>query len=227
MSILLRRRSPLPSDTRGGHINLGYDFAESRFSIGAGLAGGMFNFNNNTDLDDPEIDLGIGGKLDAEVEIPELGKFGLVGSYFSGGRRNSEGLSAVVSGSITIGAYSTNKEVVWSLEDSDRNSDRFQDLDRNGDGFYDPGPGKGSDTSPPPSGNQDSNNGGFTDLDRNGDGFYDSWGEGWHNNHHANPRAWSYREKWWEWDPGAAVVWVILRLSRRNEHCGAAPRTAA
>ena len=40
-----------------------------------------------------------------------------------------------------------------------------------------------------------------------------SWGEGWHNNHHANPRAWSYRETWWEWDPGAAVVWVILRLS--------------
>ena len=22
-----------------------------------------------------------------------------------------------------------------------------------------------------------------------------SWGEGWHNNHHANPRAWSYRER--------------------------------
>lgn len=41
-----------------------------------------------------------------------------------------------------------------------------------------------------------------------------SWGEGWHNNHHANPRAWSYRERWWEWDPGAAVVWVIMRLSK-------------
>ena len=40
-----------------------------------------------------------------------------------------------------------------------------------------------------------------------------SWGEGWHNNHHAHPRAWSYRERWWEWDFGAAVVWMILRLS--------------
>ena len=28
-------------------------------------------------------------------------------------------------------------------------------------------------------------------------------------------RAWSYRERWWEWDPGAAVVWAILRLSGR------------
>ena len=40
-----------------------------------------------------------------------------------------------------------------------------------------------------------------------------SWGEGWHNNHHANPRAWSYRERWWELDPGAAVVWLILQVS--------------
>ena len=43
------------------------------------------------------------------------------------------------------------------------------------------------------------------------------WGDGWHNNHHANPRAWSYRERWWEWDPGAAVVWVILRLSNGRD----------
>ena len=52
------------------------------------------------------------------------------------------------------------------------------------------------------------------------------WGEGWHNNHHANPRAWSYREKWWEWDTGAAVVWVILRLSRRDSRRGLVSRGA-
>ena len=40
------------------------------------------------------------------------------------------------------------------------------------------------------------------------------WGEGWHNNHHANPRAWSYRERWWEWDIGATVVWVLMRFCR-------------
>ena len=49
-----------------------------------------------------------------------------------------------------------------------------------------------------------------------------SWGEGWHNNHHANPRAWSYRERWWEWDPGAAVVWAILWLSNRGAKPGGA-----
>ena len=43
-----------------------------------------------------------------------------------------------------------------------------------------------------------------------------SWGEGWHNNHHANPRAWSYRERWWEWDLGAVVVWAIVWLSSRG-----------
>ena len=46
------------------------------------------------------------------------------------------------------------------------------------------------------------------------------WGEGWHNNHHANPRAWSYRERWWEWDPGAVVVWVIVWLSTRGSNRG-------
>lgn len=27
-----------------------------------------------------------------------------------------------------------------------------------------------------------------------------TWGEGWHNNHHANPVNWSLSEKWWEVD---------------------------
>ena len=43
-----------------------------------------------------------------------------------------------------------------------------------------------------------------------------SWGGGRNNNYLANPRAWSYRERWWERDPGAAVVWVILGMPRRT-----------
>lgn len=43
------------------------------------------------------------------------------------------------------------------------------------------------------------------------------WGEGWHNNHHANPRSWNYGEKWWELDIGAGVVWLILKLSREPQ----------
>ncbi|MDR3521351.1 MAG: acyl-CoA desaturase [Acidocella sp.] len=33
-----------------------------------------------------------------------------------------------------------------------------------------------------------------------------AWGEGWHNNHHRNPRAWNLQTRWWELDPTA---WVI------------------
>lgn len=28
-----------------------------------------------------------------------------------------------------------------------------------------------------------------------------TFGEGWHNNHHAQPGNWHYGQKWWEWDP--------------------------
>lgn len=36
-------------------------------------------------------------------------------------------------------------------------------------------------------------------------------GEGWHNNHHAKPGAWSNWEKWWEWDLPACIIWVIKK----------------
>lgn len=36
-------------------------------------------------------------------------------------------------------------------------------------------------------------------------------GEGWHNNHHANPRAWNNQEKWWEIDPTAMIVKLIKK----------------
>jgi len=36
-------------------------------------------------------------------------------------------------------------------------------------------------------------------------------GEGWHNNHHAKPYAWSNWEKWWEWDIPAVVIRIIKK----------------
>ena len=48
-------------------------------------------------------------------------------------------------------------------------------------------------------------------------------GRGLAQQHHANPRAWSYRERWWEWDFGAAVVWAILRQSNQRNGHGAGP----
>jgi fatty-acid desaturase len=38
------------------------------------------------------------------------------------------------------------------------------------------------------------------------------WGEGWHNNHHANPKKWNFGERWWEIDSGA---WVIKLVSQK------------
>ena len=39
-------------------------------------------------------------------------------------------------------------------------------------------------------------------------GYY-SWGEGWHNNHHANPQQWNQRERWWEVDYAAQFIRLI------------------
>ena len=39
-------------------------------------------------------------------------------------------------------------------------------------------------------------------------------GEGWHNNHHHDPRSWSFRRRWWEIDPGALFVAAIRRGQR-------------
>jgi len=36
-------------------------------------------------------------------------------------------------------------------------------------------------------------------------------GEGWHNNHHAKPYAWSNWEKWWEWDIPSLIIKVIKK----------------
>lgn len=37
---------------------------------------------------------------------------------------------------------------------------------------------------------------------------YLTMGEGWHNNHHANPANWNFKRKWWEFD---ATGWIIER----------------
>lgn len=41
-------------------------------------------------------------------------------------------------------------------------------------------------------------------------GFF-GWGQGYHNNHHANPRTFNYGEKWFEFDPAKLLVYVIKR----------------
>jgi len=40
------------------------------------------------------------------------------------------------------------------------------------------------------------------------------WGEGWHNNHHARPRDWDFRQQWWEFDLGALVIRGIRAMER-------------
>jgi stearoyl-CoA desaturase (delta-9 desaturase) len=36
-------------------------------------------------------------------------------------------------------------------------------------------------------------------------------GEGWHNNHHANPGNYSNKERWWEFDPSGIIIALIKK----------------
>lgn len=45
-----------------------------------------------------------------------------------------------------------------------------------------------------------------------------SLGEGWHNNHHANGRNWNSQEKWWEFDPPAMVIRLIMKKDKDGSH---------
>lgn len=36
-------------------------------------------------------------------------------------------------------------------------------------------------------------------------------GDGWHNNHHANPGNWTTQEKWWELDPCGWIIYLIKK----------------
>jgi stearoyl-CoA desaturase (delta-9 desaturase) len=37
------------------------------------------------------------------------------------------------------------------------------------------------------------------------------WGEGWHNNHHSNPKAWNLQDKWWEVD----LISYLIRIVKK------------
>lgn len=34
-------------------------------------------------------------------------------------------------------------------------------------------------------------------------------GEGWHNNHHHNPKSFTTKEKWWEWDMAGSIIRMV------------------
>lgn len=36
-----------------------------------------------------------------------------------------------------------------------------------------------------------------------------AWGEGWHNNHHADPGNWNFQVRWWEFDMTKWVIKII------------------
>jgi len=38
---------------------------------------------------------------------------------------------------------------------------------------------------------------------------YLMFGEGWHNNHHANASNHSFQHKWWEFDPTALIIKIL------------------
>jgi len=40
---------------------------------------------------------------------------------------------------------------------------------------------------------------------------YTVWGEGWHNNHHANPGAAKFGQRWWEFDISYQVIRLISK----------------
>ena len=38
-----------------------------------------------------------------------------------------------------------------------------------------------------------------------------TFGEGWHNNHHASPRSYTFTRKWWELDIGGIIITYCLK----------------
>lgn len=43
------------------------------------------------------------------------------------------------------------------------------------------------------------------------------WGEGWHNNHHADPNNPSFKRKWWEFDVGGFFIKLLSQDKIKNE----------
>ena len=44
-----------------------------------------------------------------------------------------------------------------------------------------------------------------------------SWGDGWHNNHHARPGNWYFGKRWWEIDIAGWIVWLIRTDNKKNK----------
>ena len=42
------------------------------------------------------------------------------------------------------------------------------------------------------------------------------WGEGWHNNHHANPNNPSFKHNWWEFDIGGWFIKLLEKEPKRK-----------
>lgn len=40
-----------------------------------------------------------------------------------------------------------------------------------------------------------------------------TWGEGWHNNHHAEPWNYSFQKKWWEIDISGYIIYLLVILT--------------
>ena len=51
------------------------------------------------------------------------------------------------------------------------------------------------------------------------------WGEGWHNNHHADPQNPSFKHKWWEFDLGGWFI-KLLEVKDPNKHTMIRPAKA-
>lgn len=47
--------------------------------------------------------------------------------------------------------------------------------------------------------------------------------EGWHNNHHRNPKAWSNWDKWWEVDVPTIIIWLIKHRDTKHEDKSSSP----
>jgi stearoyl-CoA desaturase (delta-9 desaturase) len=52
-------------------------------------------------------------------------------------------------------------------------------------------------------------------------------GEGWHNNHHADPRSARHGHRWWEIDVVYATVWMLEAVGLARNVCRPDPRRAA
>lgn len=54
----------------------------------------------------------------------------------------------------------------------------------------------------------------YNTIDKSGNCWYTAlltFGEGWHNNHHARPKDFRFGRKWWEFDIGAIIIAGLMK----------------